>query len=119
MVGIVLISHSSRQSDHEQVFINALSVHDFTGPAFLLQVNECVQTFDRRLHVAVVCFMAPATFLTSLGLIEAAMVRTNAVVSPTAGVAISATSRTEGSPKVLNRIARMACFFPMFDSAAH
>jgi hypothetical protein len=30
----------------------------------------------------VVCFMAPATFLTSLGLIEAAMTRTIAIVSP-------------------------------------
>jgi hypothetical protein len=54
--------------------------------------------------------MAPATFLTSLGLIDAALVRTNAIVSVVAGAAISSTSRTEGSPKVLNRIARMTCF---------
>jgi hypothetical protein len=46
-----------------------------------------------------------------LGLIEAAITRTSAVVSPTAGAAISAGSRTEGSPNVLNLIARMTCSF--------
>jgi hypothetical protein len=63
--------------------------------------------------------MAPATFLTSLGLIEAAMVRTNAIVSSMTGAGISATSRTDGSPKALNRIARMTCSFPMFDPTAY
>jgi hypothetical protein len=47
------------------------------------------------------------------------MVRTNAIVSPMAGAAISATSRTEGSPKVLNRIARMTCCFLMFGTNAY
>src|SRR5271166_4544711 len=49
----------------------------------------------------------PATFLTSLGLIEAAMTRTNAVLSSAVGAATSSTSRTAGSPKALNCIARM------------
>jgi hypothetical protein len=56
---------------------------------------------------SVVCFMAPATFLTSLGLIEAAITRTSAIVSAMAGAATSANSRTDGSPKDVNRIARM------------
>jgi hypothetical protein len=60
---------------------------------------------------SVVCFIAPATFLTSLGLIEAAMTRTSAVVSLTLGAGISASSRTEGSPKALNCIARIICSF--------
>src|SRR5580658_7937897 len=59
----------------------------------------------------VVCFMAPATFLTSLGLIDAAITRTRAVVASGAGSATSVISRTEGSPKALNRIARMICSF--------
>src|SRR5271156_844081 len=57
----------------------------------------------------VVCFIAPATFLTSLGLIEAAMTRTNAVVSSAAGAGASAKWRTEGSPKASKRNARMTC----------
>jgi Histidine kinase-, DNA gyrase B-, and HSP90-like ATPase len=48
------------------------------------------------IRCSVVCFMVPATFLTSLGLIEAAMTRTSAVVSPTAGAATSASSRNGG-----------------------
>src|SRR5580704_1773982 len=57
----------------------------------------------------VVCFIAPATFLTSLGLIEAAMTRTKAVLSSRAGAGMSTSLRTEGSPKASNRIARMIC----------
>src|ERR1700726_3067044 len=59
---------------------------------------------------SVVCFIAPATFLTSLGLMEAAIIRTNAVLSSTAGVATSTNSSTKGSPKVSNRSARITCF---------
>src|SRR5277367_6571232 len=59
----------------------------------------------------VVCFIAPATFLTSLGLIDAAITRTRAVVSSVAGSATSVVSRTDGSPKVPNRIARIICSF--------
>jgi hypothetical protein len=51
--------------------------------------------------------MAPATFLTSLGLLEAAMTRTNAILSSIAGAGASTNLRIEGSPKVSKRIARM------------
>jgi hypothetical protein len=68
-----------------------------------------------RMRGSVVCFMAPATFLTSLGLIEAAMTRTSAIAPPTTGAATCASSRTEGSPKASNRMARMTCYFVGFD----
>jgi hypothetical protein len=61
---------------------------------------------------SVVCFMAPATFLTSLGLTEAAITRTSAIVSAMAGASTSANSRTDGSPKDLNRNARTTLSTP-------
>ena len=48
-----------------------------------------------------------ATIVTSLGLTDAAMTRTNAAPSLTAGVGASSTFRTDGSPKASNRTARI------------
>jgi hypothetical protein len=62
---------------------------------------------------SVVCLIAPSTFLTSLGLIEAAMIRTKAALGSTAGATTSANSSTEGSPKVSNCTARMTGSFQM------
>ena len=60
---------------------------------------------------SVLWLMAPATFLMSLGLIEAAMTRTTAVFASAMGAGASTALRTEGSPKASNRIARMTCSF--------
>ena len=54
----------------------------------------------------VVCLIAPATFLTSLGLIEAAITRTTAVFACAIGSGTFTALRAEGSPKASNRIAR-------------
>src|SRR5208337_2674802 len=61
----------------------------------------------------IVCFIAPATFLTSLGLIDAALTRTTAVFSSAVGLGASVNSRTDGSPNALNTIARMALLLRM------
>jgi hypothetical protein len=49
----------------------------------------------------VVCLIAPATLLTSLGLIEAAMTRTTAVFACAAGTGTFTDLRAEGSSKSL------------------
>src|ERR1700748_1514111 len=58
-----------------------------------------------------VCFIAAATFLTALGLTAAAWTRTRAVSPSICGASASTSSRTDGSPKLLKRIARMVCSF--------
>src|SRR5580698_2533178 len=55
----------------------------------------------------VVCSMRPATFFTSLGLMEAAMTRTMAVDSVALKSGRSTTSSCEGWPKRRNSMARM------------